>query len=145
MISGRGDVLRNLGPGGSDIGAAGVTAYSMACCGQTTDTLQVLARRWGEDRALSPKTVDRLVMLLRVAVEGGLRFQPREVVATLQWLDVDKICVELRWNGCRSAVQRATPENELESTAVALDVLAEEWRFATNRSDPLLSMVVHSR
>jgi hypothetical protein len=145
MISDREDVLCNRGPGGSDAGAAGVAAYRLACGEQTTDTLQVFARRWGEDRALSPRTVDRLVMLLRVAVEGGLRFQPREVVATLQWIDVDEICIELRWNGCRSAVQCATPENELGSTAVALNVLTEKWTFATHRSDPLLRMVVHSR
>lgn len=133
------------GPGEPDEVAAGVTRFDLICSAQTTETVQKLTRRWCEDRALSSSAVDRLVMLVRAAVGHGLRFAPGGVTLMLRWLDVDRVRIDVRWYGCRATARLATAESDLESTAAALDVLAENWGFATSRTGPVQWMVVDTR
>lgn len=124
---------------------AGVTRFDLICSAETADTVQRLARRWGEDRALSSAAVGRLRMLVRAAVEHGLRFEPRGVTVTLRWLDVNRARIDVRWHGCRATAQPSVTMSDLESTAAALDVLTDDWGFATSRLGPVQWMVIDTR
>jgi hypothetical protein len=127
------------------VGAVGVTRFDMICNARTPVTVAGLARRWGEDRVLSAAAVGRLAMLVRAAMEHGLRFDPRGVTMTLRWLDVDRVRIDVWWDGCSSTARRARFDGDLESTAAALDVLAEDWGFTTSRSGPVQWMVIDTR
>ena len=125
--------------------AAGVTRFDLICNARIPISVPGLARRWAEDRALSPEAVHRLVMLVRAAMEHGLRFDPRGLTMTLRWRDVDRVRIDVWWEGCRSTARRGVNDGDLESTAAALDVLAEDWGFATSRSGPVQWMVNDTR
>ena len=84
-------------------------------------------------------------MLVRAAMEHGLRFDPRGLTMTLRWRDVDRVRIDVWWEGCRSTARRGVNDGDLESTAAALDVLAEDWGFATSRSGPVQWMVIDTR
>ena len=127
------------------LAAAGVTRFDLICNARTPITVPGLARRWGEDRVLSREAVSRVAMLVRTAMEHGLRFDPRGVTMTLRWLDVDRVRIDVWWEGCRSTARRGVSDGDLDSTVAALDVLAEDWGFATSRSGPVQWMVIDTR
>lgn len=125
--------------------ALGVTRFDLICNPQLTVTVPGLAQRWGQDRALPVAALGRLVLLLRAAVEHGLRFDPHGVTVTLRWLDVDRVRVDTWWDGCRATARVAETSGDLESTATVLDFLAEDWGFATSSSGPVHWMVLDTR
>ncbi len=123
----------------------GVTRFDLICGAETTDTVLGLTRRWGEDRALGSGAVGRLGMLVRAAMEHGLRFAPRAVTVMVRWLDADRVRIDVRWHGCRATARPTATESDVESTAAALDVLAEDWGFTIGRSGPVQWMVLDTR
>lgn len=127
------------------LAAVGVTRFDLICNARTPITVPGLARRWGEDRVLAPAAVHRLAMLVRTATEHGLRFDPQGVTLTLRWLDVDRVRIDVWWEGCRPTARRGVSDSDLESTAAALDALAEDWGFAASRSGPVQWMVIDTR
>lgn len=132
-----------LGPGHLDdtTPPPGVTQLDMVCGPQVAHTAHELARRWGRDRALPASALDRLASLVVAAVAHGLRFDPRSVTITMQWQDLDRVRVDVRWRGC-SATASPSSGGELESTIGTLDALAEEWGFATSSWGPVQWMVL---
>lgn len=125
-----------------DARAPGVTRLDLMCGPQVAHTAHELARRWGRDRALAASALDRLTSLVVAAVAHGLRFDPRSVTITLQWLDLDRVRIDVRWRGCSATA--ASSSGELESTVGTLDALAEEWGFSTSTWGPVQWMVLHT-
>lgn len=123
--------------------AAGVTRLDLVCGPKVAHTAHEMARRWGRDRALTPPTLDRLASLVVAAVAHGLRFDPRSLTITLQWLDLDRVRIDVRWRGC-STTADSSATGDLESTIGTLDALAEEWGFSLSRWGPVQWMVLHT-
>jgi hypothetical protein len=122
--------------------AAGVTRLDLVCGAQVVHTAHELARRWGRDRALATQTVDRLASLVVAAVAHGLRYDPRSVTITLQWLDLERVRVDVRWRGCGTVA--APSPDDVDWTVGALDTLAEEWGFSTGRWGPVHWVVLRT-
>lgn len=125
--------------------AAGVTRVDLVCGPHVAHTAHELVRRWGRDRALAASALDRLASLVVAAVAHGLRFDPRSVSIAMQWLDLDRVRVDVRWRGCSATATVPSAEGELESTVGTLDALAEEWGFSTSNWGPVQWMVLDTR
>jgi hypothetical protein len=123
----------------------GVTRMDLVCDGQVARTAQERAGRWGRDRALSAAALDRLTSLVAAAVKHGLRFGPRDVAITLRWLDLDRVRVDITWNGCSATARPSAVDGGLESTATTLDAVAEDWGFGASSSGPIQWMVLDTR
>ena len=142
----RGQALRravSFGDGCAPL--VGVTRMDLVCSPGIGSTAQALARRWGEDRALSGVAVERLAALVLAAIGHGARFDPRAVTITLRWLDLDRVRVDVRWHGCLEIARLPAADGEVESTAATLDAFAEDWGFGTNSSGPIQWMVLNTR
>lgn len=107
----------------------GVTRFDVVCHPHVVETVTTLTRRWADDRALSDVARERLSAVVRAALGHGLRFDPRAVVVLIQWLDPDRVRVDVRWLGC-SDTARATPAmNDVQATISTLDTMADQWGF----------------
>lgn len=124
---------------------AGVTRLDLVCGPLVTHTVHDLARRWGQDRALSSDASSRLVSLVLAAVSHGLRFRPRSVTITLQWLDTDRVRIDVRWKNCSGTAQPGATTSDLEGMVGTLDNLAEEWGFLSGRWGPIQWIVLDTR
>jgi hypothetical protein len=107
----------------------GVTRFDTICGPGVLETTERLVRRWGRDRALPVWAEDRLCLLSSAAVAHGLLFRPRAVTVTLQWADLDRVRVDVRWHGCAGAAPGTVSRNALDSTVAIFDAVAESWGF----------------
>ena len=117
----------------------------LVCCPSIARAAQELARRWGRDRALSGAALYRLCALVEAAVSYGLRFDPRAFTITLQWLDPDRVRIQVTWKGCSMTATPSNAQGGVESTAATFDAYAEEWGFGTISSRPIQWVVLDTR
>lgn len=145
MTAGRRGLVGRTHLDDDGITAAGVTRLDLMCGPHVAHTAHELVRRWGRDRALAASAMDRLASLVVAAVAHGLRFDPRSVTITMQWLDLDRVRVDVRWRGCSTTATVPASDGALESTVGTLDALAEEWGFSTSSWGPVQWMVLDTR
>lgn len=138
-------VRRAVSVGDAGATMVGVTRMDLVCGPRIGLTAQELARRWGEDRALSVGAIDRLAALVLAAVGHGVRFDPRGVTIMVRWLDVDRVRVDVKWHGCSGMARLPVANGSVEATAATLDAFAEDWGFGTNTSGPIQWMVLNTR
>jgi hypothetical protein len=124
---------------------AGITRLDFVCSPHLGPTAQALARRWGEDRALPARAVDRIATLVAAAVGHGLRFGPKSMTLALRWLDLDRVFIDVRWHKCLSTAASSVHEGGIESTVAIFDSLSAEWGFGASASGPAQWMVVDTR
>ncbi len=122
----------------------------LVCGPRIAVTAEQLARSWGRDRALSSAAIDRLSALVLAAIGHGLRFGPRGVTIKVQWLDRDRVRIDVMWRECSGRAARSVPGapgtgGNVEATAAMLDALAESWGFGTSRADPHQWIVLDTR
>jgi hypothetical protein len=128
---------------------AGVTRIDLVCGPRIEQTAEALARRWAQDRGLRNRAVERLGTLALTATEHGLRFDPRGLTMSIRWLDLDRICLEVRWHGCSrgahpSARRPSLPQGKIARTAAILDGLAADWGFRGGTEAPVHWMVLET-
>jgi hypothetical protein len=107
----------------------GVTRFDVVCHPHVVETVLTLTRRWADDRALSDVARERLSAVVRAALGHGLRFDPRAVVIRIQWLDADRVRVDVRWLGCSETARPMPAKNDVQATISTLDTLADQWGF----------------
>jgi hypothetical protein len=107
----------------------GVTRFDVVCHPHVVETVLTLTRRWADDRALSDVARERLSAVVRAALEHGLRFDPRAAVIRIQWLDADRVHVDVRWFGCSDTARPTPAKNDVQATISTLDTHADQWGF----------------
>lgn len=117
----------------SEAGQAGTVCLVLSCTSSTQADAVAAARRWCADRALSAETAADAVRLVEEAVVHGLRFEPRDLVMSMRWADLDRMRVDLTWQGCATqAVAMDVPAAEcLHRANAVFDVVADTWGLGT--------------
>lgn len=123
----------------------GVTRFELACEPELDGAVLAAIRGWAEDRVLSEVAIERLVVLVRAANAHGLRFDPKEVVVLIRWLDPDRVRVDLQWLGGAETARATTTGHDVESTMLTLDTLSDAWGVDDEASGRLLWMVLDTR
>lgn len=132
-------------PAAAEPNQVGITRLDLACSPQLGCAAQALARRWGEDRALSTGAVNRIATLVAAAVGHGLWFGPKSMTMTLRWLDLDRVLIDVTWHKCLSTAASTVREADLESTVSIFDSLSSEWGFGARGLGLAQWMVVDTR
>ncbi len=112
--------------GGSLLGP-GVSRYHLPCGPRTEGDTVELVRRWGRDRALPARAMDRLCLLTAAAMAAGTRYRPRSVTVLLRWVDPDRVRLDVQWHGPRGVPPDAVAEPDVMATAHLVDALADTW------------------
>ena len=117
----------------SEAGQAGIVCLVLTCTPTTGEDAVAAARRWCVDRALRTETVTGVVRLVEEAVAYAFRFGPRDLAMSMSWADLDRMRIELAWQGCAAqAVAMDGPPGEcLQRSSLVFDVLAETWGLGT--------------
>jgi hypothetical protein len=117
----------------SNAGQAGIVCLGLTCTPTTGEDAVAAARRWCLDRAVRAETVTDVVRLVEEAVAYGFRFGPRDLVMSMRWADLDRMRIELAWQGCAAqAVAMDGPPGEcLQRASRVFDGVAEAWGLGT--------------
>lgn len=115
-----------------EVGPAGIVR-SLACTPTAREDAVAAARRWCVDRALPAETVADVARLVDEAAAYASLFGPRHLVLTMRWADLDRISIELAWQGCAAQAMAAEgpPGVSLQRSTAVFDGLAEAWGLGT--------------
>jgi hypothetical protein len=121
-------------PATTGAGEAGVVRRVLACTPTAGTDAVSAARRWCVDRAMRTETVTDVLRLVEEAVAYASRFGPRGLVMTMRWVDLDRMRIELAWQGCAAqALASASSSGEcLQRASRVCDALAETWGLGTD-------------